>query len=79
MMDMDDTQKKSRSEDDYVSDMQERSLEQMEVRSLQSEDESAPSVQASSPKRPKKLKVERQGEKTQERRRSRTRASSLKT
>ena len=79
MMVTEDSQKKSRSEDDYVNNMQEQSLEQMEVRSLQSEDESAPSVQASSPKRPKKLKVERQGEKTQERRRSRTRASSLKT
>jgi hypothetical protein len=78
MMITEDTQKKSRSEDDYVSDRQERSLEQMEVRSLQSEDESAPTVQAPSPKRPKKLKVERQGENPQEGR-SRTRASSLKT
>jgi len=76
MMVTEDTQKKSRSEDDYVSDMQERSLEQMEVRSLQSEDESAPTVQAPSPK---KLKVKRQEEKPQEGRRSRTRAFSLKT
>ena len=45
-----------------VNDMQERSLEQMEVRSFQSEDESAPTVPAPTPKRPKKLKVERQGE-----------------
>jgi hypothetical protein len=56
-----DAQKKSRLEDDYVSTMQDQSLEQMEVRSLQSEDDSASSVQAPSPKRPKKLKVERRG------------------
>jgi len=74
-----DSQKKSRSEDDYVNNMQEQILEQMEVRSLQSEDESAPSGQAPSPKRPKKLKAEKQGENPQERRRSRTRVYSLKT
>jgi hypothetical protein len=40
----------------------------------QSEEESLPTVQAPSPKRPKKLKVEKPGEKPQERRKSRMRA-----
>ena len=75
-MDMED---KSRTEEDCVSDMQGRGLEQTESRFHQSEDEATPTVQAPSPKRPKKLKVERQGENPQERRRSRTRTSSLKT
>jgi len=78
-MDMDDTQKKSRAEEDYVSDMQGRRLEQTESRFHQLEDEASPTVQAPSPKRPKKLKVERQGEKPQEGQISRTRASSLIT
>jgi hypothetical protein len=79
MRDTEDTQKKRKTEEDYVSDMQGRGLQQTESRSLQTEDEAAPTVQAPSPKRPKKLKVERQGEKPHEGRRSRTRASSLKT
>jgi hypothetical protein len=79
MMDMDDTQKKSKTEEDYVSDMQGRGLEQTESRFHQSENEASPTVQAPRPKRPKKLKVERQGEKLQEGQISRTRASSLKT
>jgi hypothetical protein len=79
LMVKEDAQKKSRSDEDYVNTMQDQSLEQMEVRSLKSEDDSAPSVQAPSPKRPKKLKVEKQEEKPQEwRRTSKTRASSLK-
>jgi hypothetical protein len=79
MMNMEDTRKKSRTEEDYVSDMQGRGLEQTESRFHQSEEEASLTVQAQSPKRPKKLKLERQGENPQEGRRSRTRAFSLKT
>jgi hypothetical protein len=57
-----DAQKKSRSDEDYVNIMQDQSLEQMEARSLKSEEDSTPSVQAPSPKRPKKLKVKKQEE-----------------
>jgi len=66
-------------ETEYDGDTQGREKGRTESEDHQSADETLPTVQASSPKRPKELKVERHGEKPQERRRSRTRATCPKT
>jgi hypothetical protein len=68
----------TRTEEEYGSDTQGRDLEKTESNIQKSVDEGSTIVQAPSPKRPKKLKVGRHGEKPPDGRRSRTRMSSLR-
>jgi hypothetical protein len=68
-----------REQTDYSSDTQWRGKGRTDSSHYRSEDELLMTAQLSSPKRCKNLKVERHGEKPQERRRSRTRNTFSKT
>ena len=78
-MDMEDIHTVEREETEYDGDTQSRGKERTESKDHRSEDETLPTVKATSPKRPKRLKVESHGEKPQERRRCRARATFSKT